>query len=280
MFKKSLRDGGRDRAAGGGSRFGQPEKLGAGGREFCRSTPLHPVGSVQGVKSTCLLLALFTVCVSAQTNRPIAVTLEVTAAGELRTQIESFCRRELRSLGDVEIVEAGGQFSVQICAVAVMDQGQVDMYALSTVFLKAFDKNNIRVRFGDKLNDGDIGLHDIFTAVSFEVVGHGVATAGRNRLKSSCEKTNAEFDATVLEGARREPWHPVPSVRGPQLENNALIIWTFAHTNGGIYIGRDGNKREISAAEIPKVRAAAFERRDQLFLLTREESAKNTAPKK
>ena len=180
---------------------------------------------------------------------------------------------------DVEIVEGSEQFAIRIAAVT-LPVGQKGAYALSVVFTKASDMDTLRVQFGDKLNESEMNRLNTFTSLNDFILHQAVRTSGSDALRSVCEKIVAEFDNIALEQVRKEQLIPADSTRGLQLENNSLIAWTYAHTNGGVYVSRIGKTREISATEVPSVRKAAFERRDQLFKQTREELMGRTETRK
>ena len=111
----------------------------------------------------------------------------------LKNLMRSYIKRELRSLGDVEIVDhvldrATLQYYISI-AMLERDTGLV---ALSYMYSKRIPPN----RFKDVWRDH----YTEFPA--FELPGGGVVTGSRNHLDQECKSIVADFDTKFLEPER------------------------------------------------------------------------------
>ncbi len=148
------------------------------------------------------LLLVFIVCafsfaVSAQDKFLAKVQIYVQYNGESATNsskelMSSYISRELRSLGDVEIVSVNPDYRIDVVFVDVLVGGRNVGYAVSISFLKS-----AKCTFKETNYDGtpvsedcDASLYGTTAAISLD------------SLKETAEILVAKFDAKILENQR------------------------------------------------------------------------------
>ncbi len=142
--------------------------------------------------------------------KPVRVHLEVDADDDvLRSELESYIGRELRSLGDVALV-SDSTFALQVQVVAAGP----DPVALSTVVLRARGTDLTRralievvLQNGRLLPERQHLPEDVWTKISRTVgsgdlLGQWVNVGPRLQLKALCERLVADIDTRAIRSQR------------------------------------------------------------------------------
>jgi len=124
---------------------------------------------------------------------------------DLKTKIESYVKRELRSLGDVTIVEEDAEWIISITALyrtTIMDT-KVG-FAMSTVFVKPFGKCNWYETIHNSLESNEntlaIAMLESYATQEAGLYRGNILNVGTlERVKSSCEGLVVDFDTGHLE---------------------------------------------------------------------------------
>ena len=128
-----------------------------------------------------MLIAVCSVSVLAQTKK---FRVDITTAGndpQIENEARSYLARELRSLGDVEVVE-NGDFTVNVTVFKISNNAGVVGYAISFQYLE-----NITCQGKEYANKLDGGLH----------------VTDPQGLRRMLESTITLFDTRILEKRRK-----------------------------------------------------------------------------
>ena len=156
-----------------------------------------------------------------------SVRLEISASEEIENQIYSYFSRELRSLGDVELVEDNPEWIIHIVALQAKDRtGYSGGVIFSVVIEKVYEihvKDLLLVVRGIfKINDDDWkelkekrqSLEKLFTVIITDnnvrdnirdLVHHSLRTDKIENTHSLCKEIVADFDAELLK-KERDTW--------------------------------------------------------------------------
>jgi len=148
-------------------------------------------------------------------ERSFRVKVVVSAEEKISGKIESYIKRELRSLADVTIVEEETDYEISVVAIEdKLESGKIVGITLSVVILDCLDpllyvipiakffgwtlpgETNM-TGFREKL--GDFGLD----RPSYILDEHWLRTGSYRALRSICEGIVADFDTEILEGPRK-----------------------------------------------------------------------------
>ena len=131
------------------------------------------------------IVVLFTGWARSQTPER-KITIGILLSGDykpIETEIRSYLARELRSLGDVEIVEAGGDFDLQIILLKTETKG-----GTFTGYTVSMSVTEFVICAGK--------VHELFVTAFLH-------TAGKDDLRKLCEGLITSFDSTVMEKRRK-----------------------------------------------------------------------------
>jgi hypothetical protein len=158
-------------------------------------------------------------------NGPFRVGLTIKASDESqKNAIQSYMSRELRRLGDVEVVDGYDTFIKATAdanhkpvhyGIRVLANRQLGMFSMAVIFLRPYNivplwdflktlPDELFLRYYDihKANNG-MGLHmasgDVYLTMSLHTGGD----AG-DQLKEACERIVIGFDTDVLNDARKD----------------------------------------------------------------------------
>lgn len=150
-----------------------------------------------------LFFFVFPLSVNAQQSlRHIPVTLKVTTNDIVKSQIESYTRRALRDLRDVEIVDTKAQYILQITVTTAKTYGKITGYYISCLVLMPCDSFVIE----NLLPDLDPATRSTVTARlngTIFYLRHWAEIGPPEELKDMMESIVAEFDVGVLEPFRK-----------------------------------------------------------------------------
>ena len=148
------------------------------------------------------------------------VQLSIAASDEINNLVNSYLSRELRSLGDVKLVEDDPEWIIDIIACQAKDRtGYVGGVVFSVVIEKRYRLpvelllSTVRSAFRitsndwDKLKEVRQSLEGAFTeidnACNFkDLVHHKLRTGNSRDLQSICQEIVADFDAEHLKKQR------------------------------------------------------------------------------
>ncbi len=133
------------------------------------------------------------------------ITLSVDSSDESKSRIESYIRRELRSLGDVTLVETNSSVAIRLVGIDLKSRADRPQgYAISVVVAAPFPA---RAYLGmpmfacltehDRKNVEE-GLRK-YELPEF----HSLFVCGQDELKTSCDHIVAAVDSSVLEPQRK-----------------------------------------------------------------------------
>jgi hypothetical protein len=165
--------------------------------------------------STASLLAMATVLVTIPAdanNTEIRVAVLVSAEGLFANEFRSCINREIRKLGDVEIVESDARFTLQVVATPTKVNEEVVGYTASAVVLDHNDANILSATvWRDSIGDGAKAVAEQIqsgTMLPSEIKGLGRIRSHvvhmRLDVQRLCVAITSEIDVEVIETARRE----------------------------------------------------------------------------
>jgi hypothetical protein len=159
------------------------------------------------IKFILAILVLFgvsatSVCAESDRKRFSAtVNVSVSASDDIKGQVESYIKRELRSLQDVSLVDEGGEWQLSILAMEVSTKGgHKSGVILSVVILTPFNNQLISSMFEEEYRD--FGTN--FTEGLYLYPEHGVRVGSNEELRSLCFELVADFDSKHLEKSRKQ----------------------------------------------------------------------------
>ena len=160
------------------------------------------------------------------------VTLEISAnENEIKNQIYSYISRELRSLGDVQILEDNSVWAVKgntewVIQIAAMQQknkaGRIIGVLMSSVILKPILRDRtfklfvvskaLKGKYDEKL------WQELFEQLrtSCKFYGHEIRSGNPEELQSNCKGIVAKFDSECLKESRKanqQLWKQINKLR-------------------------------------------------------------------
>ena len=156
----------------------------------------------------CSLCVLFTTAALAA-GRPwsASVAVKVSAQPELKSQVESYMKRELRALRDVSLVEDQdhADYCISIVAIQLSNRTSSNLgYALSTVVSTPFQAETFSLIVSAA--GGNTNMLSTWSTNSTALVtihGHLVRIAPQDGLKRTCEELAAHIDSEYFEHDRQ-----------------------------------------------------------------------------
>jgi len=138
------------------------------------------------------------------------VKLDIKADEEITNEIHSYISRELRSLGDVEVVKKNPKYIIQIVAVALVEETNTGRHigvALSTVTLQPLSSNRFVQFLLDEQIKGKVDDHsykslkNLVNSANY-CYDHSLRSGNREDLQIICKKVVATFDVEILNADR------------------------------------------------------------------------------
>jgi hypothetical protein len=139
------------------------------------------------------------------------ISVRVSADDIIKSRISSLVQRELRTLGDVSIVDYGAEMEVSIVAlVSALKSGRETGYAFSIVVSDLFPE-----KFAEMIIKTDLGRDDRDGILDYlkrqkEILHHSLLTG--SDLEQMCKRTAAEVDAEVVESKRKD-WQALQDLK-------------------------------------------------------------------
>ncbi len=132
------------------------------------------------------------------------VSVKVSANGSIKTEFESYVKRELRGLKDVELVEDSADHTLAFVILETQSRGGASIgYAISLVEAHPLSQRVFQLMFKQKLSPEDLTWIAKATESAVFIDEHKLLTCGPAELKSVCGKLVAEFDTNTLEPGRK-----------------------------------------------------------------------------
>jgi hypothetical protein len=142
-----------------------------------------------------LLFSSAYVIAAEKMNYEAKVGLFITASEDIKSQVESYLSRELRSLNDVILTKDDYHYNLTVLAMNTYDSSGKNLGLVFSVTVhEKFDNKILSTFFKDILRDAGMDLtknllwdHD-----------HYIQTGAKSELKYICEKIVANFDSRIL----------------------------------------------------------------------------------
>ena len=171
-----------------------------------------------------LLMAVF-ISLTAGNSRKVeipeystTVKLNITADDEIiKNQLYSYINRELRSLGDVKVVENDPNWTIQIVALQVKNKLQVPTgIAASVVIIKrtyAIDglsilfKHVYGINLQEQMKEKGVDLEKVLKTLTdnlSDIRGHWLHVGNTDDIQRICQRLVANFDAECLKKERED----------------------------------------------------------------------------
>lgn len=143
------------------------------------------------------------------------VGLDISAHDEIKNQVYSYISRELRSLGDVKLVENDPNWTIQVVAMQIENKLKVKTgVAVSVVIIKRryvvktllyFCENFLEISPQELMEKKGIDLEKSFTILTDslkDIRGHSLRVGSTEDMQSICQGIVADFDAEHLKEDR------------------------------------------------------------------------------
>ncbi|WJW76086.1 hypothetical protein QVG61_03055 [Thiohalobacter sp. IOR34] len=129
------------------------------------------------------------------------VKVTVSADDNIKGQVESYIKRELRSLQDVTLVDEGADWELSILAMEVSTKGgYTSGVILSVVILSTFNNQMVSGMLQEKYKELGTNL----TKGLYLYPDHWLRAGADDQLRSLCIKLIADFDSEKLEESRKQ----------------------------------------------------------------------------
>lgn len=129
------------------------------------------------------------------------VQVSVSADDNIKGQVESYIKRELRSLQDVTLVDEGADWELSIVAMEVSTKsGYKSGVILSVVILSPFNNQMLSGMLQEKYKEFVTNL----TKGLYWYPGHWLRIDSNDQLRSLCVELVADFDSKKLEESRKQ----------------------------------------------------------------------------
>lgn len=129
------------------------------------------------------------------------VQVSISANESIKSQVDSYIKRELRSLQDVTLVDEGADWELNILAMeASTKAGYKSGVILSVVIISPFNNQIVSEMLQDKYKEFGTTL----TKGLYRDPDHWLRTGPNDQLRSLCVELIADFDSKIVEEARRQ----------------------------------------------------------------------------
>jgi hypothetical protein len=156
----------------------------------------------------CCVLLLAGAAFAQDSGRIFKISLSVSATSPLKEDIESIMSRELRLLGDVEIVTDYPEWEIEVVGIDVLNNsGELVGVAASTCILWVFDNSLWTPAIREYYKDQAVDLsstYEILTENLYAVDAHWlrIAGTGPDELRNMCRQIIDDFDTKQLQPSR------------------------------------------------------------------------------
>lgn len=132
------------------------------------------------------------------------VQLKVSASENDRGEVTSFLTRELRRIGDIEVVENDPLFVISVVALSTSNRsGNPTGYTLSVVVEMPVRYRQVRDTFAKTFDADMMKVMDFSFDNTTRLLTHLVQVGGTDNLDTICKKIVANIDGDVFENQRK-----------------------------------------------------------------------------
>lgn len=129
------------------------------------------------------------------------VQVSISADESIKSQVDSYIKRELRSLQDVTLVDEGADWELNIIAMEVSTKaGYKSGIVLSVIIISPFKNQIVSEMFQEKYKDFGATL----TKDLYRHPDHWLRAGPNDQLRSLCVELIADFDSKIIEEVRRQ----------------------------------------------------------------------------
>jgi len=145
------------------------------------------------------------------------VGLDISAHDEIKNQVYSYISRELRSLGDVKLVENDPNWTIQVVAMQIENKLKAKTgVAVSVVIIKRryvvktlllMVENVFQISPQELMEKKSVDLEKAFKNLTDglkDIRGHSLRVGSTEDMQSICQQIVADFDAEHLKQDREE----------------------------------------------------------------------------
>lgn len=130
------------------------------------------------------------------------VQLNVSASDSIKSEVISYISRELRSLGDINIVADDPWFTISVVGLPLGGGNNTTGYALSVIVERPVRYRLVRDFYAKWLEERTLKLMDVTFQNTTHLLTHFVQLGPTGGLEDMCKKIVAEIDGSVFEKAR------------------------------------------------------------------------------
>ncbi len=132
------------------------------------------------------------------------VQLKVSGSENDLAEITSFMTRELRRIGDVEVVENDPLFVISVIALSTSNRaGAPTGYTLSVVVEMPVRYHQVRGNIAKAVDENQMKFFDVYFNNTTRLLSHLVQVGGSDRLETLCKKIIASIDGSDFENHRK-----------------------------------------------------------------------------
>ena len=152
-----------------------------------------------------LLTATFYAATVRAEDRPrYRVQVKVSASDNAKNEVTSFLKRELRKIGDIDLVETDPTMIISVVALAISNRSGVPTgYCLSVVVEKPVPYRQIRDEYAKAFDPNIIPLMDTVFDNTTRLSSHFAGVCGPEELEFECKQVIANIDGSVFEDTRK-----------------------------------------------------------------------------
>ena len=145
-----------------------------------------------------LLLVLFSFSVNAQPPK-IGVAVNVTAGNTIKGEIESYIKRELRALNDIDLYSIDPDYEISLVAIEPGEIVAISVLVVSKTDYTKFINRNLSSKNIDSKTREDL-IQTLGTKKLVE--SHSLASNSVHRLAELCKSIVGDIDVSVFEPER------------------------------------------------------------------------------
>ena len=133
----------------------------------------------------------------------IRVSITVSSPDEIKGEVTSYLSRELRKLGDIDVVENDPSFSIGVIALALKSKGNLKTGYAFGVLVTSPAYPAIRNFTAPKLDAGTLKILDQMGQRTVNIQDHFVQSGATDQMDELCHSIVASIDGDVFEPERK-----------------------------------------------------------------------------
>lgn len=132
------------------------------------------------------------------------IQLDVSAPETIKGEVTSYLSREIRRIGDVELVDTDPFLKISVLALVNSSRANGPIgYTLVFLVEKPVRYRQFRSSLAKSLDPTTLAVADFAFDNTTSVLSHFVQVGGVEDLEMLCKKSVAEIDGTAIEGQRK-----------------------------------------------------------------------------